>query len=674
MSRRHGGSDYYEERDRERDYYGPSKHRGGGSRVGAAEYDEVDVRERRSRREPPEFLREDYGRGSTAGPLVVRETDVREEVRSAPPRRERHLKEHEVEKEEIIIAKGPRSERPRSRERVIERDVREELAYRPRERERERPIEREVEREEIIYQPRERSPPPPVIAREREEYVYRPRERSPPPIAREREEWTFRPRQREMPRERSPTPPSYGRDEQEEIIIRRGESRERPRPRGSDRGRYEDEEIIIRRDERSRERPRPRESSFEREEVIIRRDDHDTRSMRGGPKEVKEDELVIRRSDRDDRDTRSHRGADVRQDELIIRRNERDDRDTRSHRGGDFEKEEIIIRRGERDHSSEPEREPFYEPPPIRAPPIHQEVITHHRHIDHGFENRAPAHAPMPPPSRVRSPSPKSSFEDLEIRRRGEHNGRAYEDDIFIERDKNRLSAHNDRIPRGRSHSHGRSAYNSRDDEDIAEEADYYQRRVSERAYLGEGHNGATKDWAIVDVPPGTKRVQMEGIGGASQDVTWQRYNGVRRSKFNPEDDGPYTGGMELERVPSVGGLDKGRRFVGQKAKEDKMWTEITKDLVIEEAIKESGYDFEETEFFYYVMEYLRYEDVMRLVDLSEEIRRARKARIRDMQFEREEVLERPKKQLALGWDEERIVEREVIYDRPPPPGKRMFR
>ena len=99
----------------------------------------------------------------------------------------------------------------------------------------------------------------------------------------------------------------------------------------------------------------------------------------------------------------------------------------------------------------------------------------------------------------------------------------------------------------------------------------------------------------------------MEGIGGASQDVTWQRYNGVRRSKFNPEDDGPYTGGMELERVPSVGGLDKGRRFVGQKAKEDKMWTEITKDLVIEEAIKESGYDFEETEFFYYVMEYLRY-------------------------------------------------------------------
>lgn len=37
------------------------------------------------------------------------------------------------------------------------------------------------------------------------------------------------------------------------------------------------------------------------------------------------------------------------------------------------------------------------------------------------------------------------------------------------------------------------------------------------------------------------------------------------------------------------------------------MWTEITKDLVSEEAIKEVGYEFEETDEFYYVMEYLRY-------------------------------------------------------------------
>lgn len=42
------------------------------------------------------------------------------------------------------------------------------------------------------------------------------------------------------------------------------------------------------------------------------------------------------------------------------------------------------------------------------------------------------------------------------------------------------------------------------------------------------------------------------------------------------------------------------------KAK-DKMWTEVTKDLVIKEAIEECGYDYEETEEFFYILEYLRY-------------------------------------------------------------------
>ena len=137
---------------------------------------------------------------------------------------------------------------------------------------------------------------------------------------------------------------------------------------------------------------------------------------------------------------------------------------------------------------------------------------------------------------------------------------------------------------------------------------------MSERAYIGEGYSGATKDWAIVDVPPGTSRVQMEGVGGASQEITWQRYNGVRRSKFTADED-VFVAGVsrvrEDERMlakPDHRDLDtrdRGRRFVAEK--EDVMWTEITKDLVIKEAIEEMGYDYEETEFFFYVMVYLRY-------------------------------------------------------------------
>jgi hypothetical protein len=110
-----------------------------------------------------------------------------------------------------------------------------------------------------------------------------------------------------------------------------------------------------------------------------------------------------------------------------------------------------------------------------------------------------------------------------------------------------------------------------------------------------------------VDVPPGTTRVKMNGIGGAAEEITWQRYNGVRRSKFLPEDVEEYRREEVREEVVEERGLDKGRRFVGMKRKEDTMWTEITKDLVIKEAIEKLGYDFEETEFFFYVMEYLRY-------------------------------------------------------------------
>jgi hypothetical protein len=205
---------------------------------------------------------------------------------------------------------------------------------------------------------------------------------------------------------------------------------------------------------------------------------------------------------------------------------------------------------------------------------------------------------------------------------------------------------------------------------------------VSERAYIGEAYNGATKDWAIVDVPPGTKRVQMEGIGGANQEITWQRYNGVRRSKFITEED-DFMGDMvpvkekysERRRSHSRGRdvdtRDRGRRFVAEK--EDVMWTEITKDLVIKEAIEEMGYDYEETDFFYYVMVYLRYEDVLNLVRLTEDIKRDRRARIREIEFERtiQPSYERRREPPPVGWDEEKIYEREVIYE---PSGSRRYR
>jgi len=143
------------------------------------------------------------------------------------------------------------------------------------------------------------------------------------------------------------------------------------------------------------------------------------------------------------------------------------------------------------------------------------------------------------------------------------------------------------------------SAPQRRYDDEIAAEAEYYNRKALERGYMGEAHNGATRDWGLVDVPPGTRRVQMDGLGGGRQDITWQQYNGSRRSKF-------YTADEEFVTDFGPGGPAPERKEEKRKVTKD-MWTEVTKDLVIKEAIEEMGYQYEDSEHFFYVMEYLKY-------------------------------------------------------------------
>jgi hypothetical protein len=174
-----------------------------------------------------------------------------------------------------------------------------------------------------------------------------------------------------------------------------------------------------------------------------------------------------------------------------------------------------------------------------------------------------------------------------------------YDDDVLVERDRERLHV------RESHNSRRRSVSARRDVIGYEEEEDYYARKTAERGYIGEAYNGATKKWEIVDVPPGTERVRMDGVGGASQEITWQRYNGVRRSKFIPERDtlAVYDREREYEREE----VTDRRIALPPRNKYGDMWTEITKDLVVREAIEDLGYDYEETEYFFYVFQYLRY-------------------------------------------------------------------
>ena len=196
--------------------------------------------------------------------------------------------------------------------------------------------------------------------------------------------------------------------------------------------------------------------------------------------------------------------------------------------------------------------------------------------------------------------------------------GKAQNEDFFYEREarERKVKERSVHLARRRSHSDQRSKYryehdHGHYDEDVAREADYYHRKTAERTYVGEAYNGATKDWAIVDVPPGTNRVNMNGVGGANQEVTWQRYNGVRRSKFVTADGVEYDSGFGINEGGG-GELERSERRISAqvskpRTREKEMWTEITKDLVLKEAIEMFGCEYEETDYFYYVMDYLRY-------------------------------------------------------------------
>jgi hypothetical protein len=234
--------------------------------------------------------------------------------------------------------------------------------------------------------------------------------------------------------------------------------------------------------------------------------------------------------------------------------------------------------------------------------------------------------------SPILTPKPKLTLPSQQRRYRDGRPQFVDDDEIYErDRERDRLKARTD-IRRSVS-----SARDARDPRDRRirpndREAEYYARKTDERAYIGEAYNGATKKWSIIDVPPGTERVRMDGVGGGSQEVTWQKYNGVRRSKFIPERDsmGSYDRERERERDTRME-MGRGmrrerdtdgerdtleisidRKRVSRPVAEPRnrfgdLWTEITKDLVVREAIEEMGYDYEETEFFFYVFRYLKY-------------------------------------------------------------------
>lgn len=279
---------------------------------------------------------------------------------------------------------------------------------------------------------------------------------------------------------------------------------------------------------------------------------------------------------------------------------------------------------------SPPPPAPTPRPPRVAERECEVDINISHRDTEIDIRDRARSRSRPPARAQSRAASrPRPRFLD--------------DDDIRIEIDNTRVHI-DDR------HLHAQQETRRRAQSEVRrpsydDEANYITSKIDSRGRMGEAFHGATKDWTIVDVPPGTERVQMEGVGGGGAEVTWQRYNGVRRAKFVPEREGTvvssssasasdrgrdydhlghshelsvevHTGkGRGRERSRSRGEVVeeiRDRRISIRDAskavrKESDMWTEITKDLVIREAIDKCGYTCEETEYFFYVMEYLAY-------------------------------------------------------------------
>lgn len=583
-------------------YEAPRPSRRQTTRVTERERDDVSTTSRRRPRQP-DFLREDYGRNSNAGELVVRTKREEDDYVSSAPARKRSLESVKP--------------RHRSRNGWVEEDTK------------------------VVYKERERSRAPPYPQSdagggEEEEIVFKERDR---PRARGgRTEGNIDIRIREDERVEA-RPPRREYKDNEEIRFSRSQG---PPARTE----VDKEEITIRERDRVQERPRQKRGEELDIDIDIDRRERERRPTRGRGNRDEEIDINIRETSAPAPRQRSmSRGALVRKDreEWVVRKKrEPSPSPSPSPPPRDYEKEEIIIRRKARTPSPEPEpepepeplREPTPEPPklePIYRPPIIQEVITHHRHIDHPIER---AKTPEPPPAAPSPPSTPSDEEDdleLSIHRKGMRNGKAYDEEINIDIDHKefggrQVAKRNDRedfkeTTRRRSVSvgtrgGGRQKYD--DDDDVEQEAEYYNRKVSSRGYPGEAYNGATRDWGLVDIPPGTERVAMDGIGGGREELTWDRYAGQRHAKFYANDriyDSGYGNGGSGTASDRRRGDNRETRSTEMRITQetsrgksrDKKWTEVSKDLVGVEAIREIGYEYEESDGYYYVMEYLRY-------------------------------------------------------------------
>ncbi|KAJ5512305.1 hypothetical protein N7463_001857 [Penicillium fimorum] len=583
------------------------------------------IDERRDRKHRPErvpeedFMFEERVRERGSGRRRRPEPDFEEDEELIVEReRARGSRRHprEIEEEDLIIEDR---EMHRGSGRHPERRSEDDLLFEEREkRHRRRRPEKEFE-EELLADERgkpggRRHRPEPEF--EEEEMLIRRKEREEPPLRRGWDsELDIRSRERRLEFE-----------EEEEAY-----HRPRPRARPPPPRRVEVEEVLVR-DSPPERRRGPIEFSDQESEddVLIRRKDK-------GPQPIdRVDEEIITRERREKR--RSVPSEDLERELRGLRREVREQVplneelsmraqvDSKRSRDLEGDREEIGIRKTK---DKLPSRQPSPSLDSIHVPPIHQNVFTHHRHIDHGYKDTHTPHA--------RSPEPRSrrgSFDEIDIHRRKMRGGRVSEEKILKHRDSEESLAPEDSISptsgpaldftdpwerdaisaarrRPKPLDESELAYglkNAPSMRDVEEDIMVESTRIVDTAPRG------TDDWSVVHAPSQEEAIEMTG----ALDVV------DVKPRHAPVDE------VEVGRVA--------QHVTDPEETRNDRWTEISKKLVVREAVERMGFEYEETRASYYIFSYLKSEDIDELVELSDEIRSARRRRIRDIQRERASV------------------------------------
>lgn len=142
------------------------------------------------------------------------------------------------------------------------------------------------------------------------------------------------------------------------------------------------------------------------------------------------------------------------------------------------------------------------------------------------------------------------------------------------------------------SREHGRrmkDARNARDDLEV----DLYNRR---KTHYPAADFVPPKAGALV--APKSRR----GRGTSMSEMGWPQPAG-RKLKYLPEESSSEESSEDEKATPYLGTKPKHQAPM----QKDRLWTEITKDLVVREAIERAGYEYEETDQFYYIFAYLHY-------------------------------------------------------------------